>query len=314
MSVSYPGNLAADIEGRLAVSDTGHHRILFGRIVGNSYDVQRVIGRGEPGFVDGALEEAEFREPQGLVLSGDMLIVADRGNHAIRMVDMGSGEVGTMAGTGDLAEGAMHAGDPLETPLCSPWDVLLHHYDLFIAMAGPRQIWRLDLKEKVLVPHAGADAEQIVDAPSGPARARPMGLATDEEMLYFADAESSSINRVSFQPGGEVQVLVGTGRSDTGDSDGVGDEVRLQHPAGLAWGQGNHRLWMTDSHNSKLKTLDPARRQVETVEPFDADLAEPMGLSSAGHMLYLADTKHHRILRVDQIDKRVTELAIEGIA
>ncbi|CAN5312104.1 hypothetical protein BH18GEM1_BH18GEM1_05290 [soil metagenome] len=32
--VHYPGNFAADIEGRVAVSDTGHHRVLFGRIVG----------------------------------------------------------------------------------------------------------------------------------------------------------------------------------------------------------------------------------------------------------------------------------------
>jgi hypothetical protein len=47
------------------------------------------------------------------------------------------------------------------------------------------------------------------------------------------------------------------------------------------------------------------------VEPFEAELDEPAGLASAGHLTFVADSNHHRILRVDQIDKRVVELAIE---
>ena len=98
-----------------------------------------------------------------------------------------------------------------------------------------------------------------------------------------------------------------------GDRDGEGDEVRLQHAAGLAWGPGNHRLWIADTYNHKLKTLDPATRRVETVEPFEEELAEPMGLAAAGHYMLVADTNHHRILRVDQIDKRVVELQVDGL-
>lgn len=309
----FPARVAADIEGRLAVSDTGHHRILFGHMVGNSVVVRRVIGRGEPGFEDGPFDGAAFREPQGLALSGDMLIVADRGNHAVRMIDLAAGQVATMVGTGEMAEGLIRGRDPLDTPLRSPWDVLIHHYDLFIAMAGSHQIWRLDLKERALVPHAGTGAEETANGPAGSAAlAHPMALATDEQVMYLADAETSSVRKLAFEPGQRIETLVGTDSFDCGDADGVGDEVRLRHAAGLAWGQGNHRLWIADTHNHKLKTLEPAARSVETVEPFDAELEEPMGLASAGHMLFVADTNHHRILRVDQIDKRVAELAIEG--
>jgi hypothetical protein len=243
-----------------------------------------------------------------------MLIVADRGNHAIRMVDLASGEVATMAGTGRLGGLEPRGGDPLELSLRSPWDVFLHEYDVLIAMAGAHQLWRLDLKEGRLVPHAGSGAEAIDDGPALRATlAQPMALATDETRLFFADAESSSVRQLSLEGEAEVTTLVGTGLFDFGDVDGVGDQVRLQHPAGLAWGQGNHRLWIADSYNDKLKLLDPGSRVVETVEPFDEELTEPMGIASAGHQLLVADTNHHRVLRVDQIDKRVVELAITGL-
>jgi hypothetical protein len=314
-ALRYPGKVAADIEGRIAVSDTGHHRVLFGHALGSSLEVRAVIGSGEPGFRDGPLAKAQFREPQGVTLAGDMLIVADRGNHAIRMVDLETGQVATMAGTGRLGEGSVGAGgDPLSTDLRSPWDVLLHDYGLFIAMAGAHQIWRLDFLEGRIAPHAGSGREDIVDGSARDAAlAQPMALATDGERLFFADAETSSVRVTSFEPGAEVTTLVGTGLFEFGDRDGVGDEVRLQHAAGLAWGPGNHRLWIADTYNHKLKALDPATRRVEAVEPFEETLAEPMGLATAGHYMLVADTNHHRILRVDQIDKRVVVLEVEGL-
>lgn len=310
----FPGKVAFDIEGRVAVADSGHHRVLFGRMIGNSIEVEHVIGRGEAGFADGGFGEAAFREPQGLALAGTMLIVADRGNHAVRMIDLESREVATMAGTGTLGGLDATGGEPLELALRSPWDVLLHEYDLFIAMAGSHQLWRLDLKRGWHVPHAGSGHEAIDDGPLERATlAQPMALATDEVRLYFADAESSSVRHVPLEGDGSVDTLVGTGLFDFGDVDGVGDEVRLQHPAGLAWGQGNHRLWIADTYNDKLKLLNLETRAVEAVEPFDEELDEPMGIATAGHQLLVADTSHHRILRVDQIDKRVVELEITGL-
>lgn len=313
-ALRFPGKVAFDIEGRMAVADSGHHRVLLGRMIGNSLEVEHVIGRDEAGFDDGPFAEATFREPQGLALAGDMLIVADRGNHAIRMIDLQSRSVATMAGTGQLGGLDPRGGDPLELSLRSPWDVLLHEHDLLIAMAGSHQLWRLDFRGGTLVPFAGTGAEAIDDGPRDRATlAQPMALATDEERLFFADAESSAVRFLPLGSEGEVTTLVGTGLFDFGDVDGQGDTVRLQHPAGLAWGQGTHRLWIADSYNDKLKVLEPGARIVETVEPFDEELDEPMGIASAGHQILVADTNHHRILRVDQIDKRVVELEVTGL-
>lgn len=306
-----PGRLAADIAGGLAVSDTGRHRVLVGRMVGDSFDVEHVVGRGEPGFADGAFEQAAFRDPEGLALSGDMLIVADRGNHAIRMVDLRSREVHTMAGTGNRSSGPIAAGgDPMETPLLAPWDALLWNHDLFIAMAGSDQVWRLDLKERRLALHAGARGASGGEGSGDGGGVSAMALATDGQALYFAHAATSTIRRVSFETGSRVETLVGSGSASPGEADEE-RAARLHGPAGLAWGMGNHRLWIADTGHDKLKMLDPATGGVEAVEPFEETLDRPLGLATAGHLLYVADSGRDRILRVDQIDKRVTELAVE---
>lgn len=291
-----PGCLAADIEGWLGVTDTGHHRVMVGRAVGNAFDVEHVVGRGEPGLADGSFAEAAFCDPRGLALAGDLLIVADRGNHAVRMIDLVSEEVHTMAGTGAPPEGGIPAGgDPLDTPLHSPWDVLLWDYELFVTMAGTGEVWRLSLKDRTLALHTPG-------APGGVERAvSAMALATDGQALYVADQAAGSIRRIPFGEGGEAEELAGPD----------GERGDLQAPAGLAWGQGNHRLWIADSGHDRLRLLEPASRSVETVEPFEAQLDAPSGLASAGHLLFVADTGHDRVLRVDQIDKRVTELAVE---
>lgn len=54
------------------------------------------------GFADGAAACARFRSPADIALSADerVLIVADQGNHRLRAVDLSSGVVSTIAGTG----------------------------------------------------------------------------------------------------------------------------------------------------------------------------------------------------------------------
>lgn len=285
-----PAAVAADIEGRLVVSDAGNHRVLVGHAVGNALDVRHVVGSGEAGFEDGSFQEARFDGPRGVALSGDMLIVADRGNHAVRMVDLATGHVATMAGTGERAADGLAGGDPLETGMDFPWDVLLHEYDIYVAMGGSGAVWRLDLKNGVVASHLETARAAAAAEP------RPVTLATDGTWLYVADAAAPAVRRVRFEGEGSVEAL---GRG------------ALAGCSGIAWGQGNHRLWVSDTGTATLRTLDPDADAVEAVEPFEAELDQPAGLASAGHLVYLADTGHDRVLRVDQVDKRVVELELE---
>ena len=119
--LAFPGKALALGGGGLAVADSGHHRVLLldagGRLV-------RTVGSGLEGFSDGPPDTASFRYPQGLAERDGSLYVADSGNHAVRRVDLGSGRVETVAGTGRKAEGALQpTPDARTAALRSPWDL-----------------------------------------------------------------------------------------------------------------------------------------------------------------------------------------------
>ena len=109
-------------DGGILIADTGHHRILE---TGMDGVVRRVIGSGHPGLENVALDKATFNEPQGVCLSEDglTLYVCDRQNHALRAVDLASGQVRTLAGTGAQGRDRRYNGVGKDAELNSPWHV-----------------------------------------------------------------------------------------------------------------------------------------------------------------------------------------------
>lgn len=189
----FPGKVLADAASkRLFIADSTHHRIVVTDLDGKKL---AVCGMGEPGYVDGTFDKAQFDDPQGMALKGETLYVADRKNHLIRALDLKAQTVKTIAGTGKQGREREFSGPPLGVGLNSPWDLLLHGNTLFIAMAGHHQIWTLDLGKNLLGNYAGTGREDIKDGPLGFANfAQPSGLATDGKNLYVADSEVSSVH------------------------------------------------------------------------------------------------------------------------
>ncbi len=316
--LAFPGKVAVDETlGRLIVSDTGHDRVLIASLDG---PVSDVIGSGEAGFADGDFAHARLREPQGIAVHGDQVFIADTGNGSVRVADLASGELRTVAGTGEQGLGMPKAGPALEVAMRSPWDLALHDGDLLIAMAGTHQIWRLDLESGWAEPFAGDGVEAMRDGERMRAwLAQPSGLAISGDRLYFADSETSAIRYVELSPGDQVQTLVGTGLFDFGDVDGIGDEVRLQHPIGINARDG--AVYVADSYNHKIKRLYPDERRVESWlgsgEPgirdgsgADVKFDEPGGLAIAGDRLYIADTNNHAVRVADLCTGQVVTLGL----
>jgi DNA-binding beta-propeller fold protein YncE len=343
LPLAFPGKILADEKGdRLFVADSNHNRIVVTRLDGTLLDT---IGSGERGARDGALNQASFYRPQGLALDGDSLYVADTENHLVRRVDLKARNVETVAGTGkQLLDLSVRGGPARTTPISSPWDLAVVGRALYIAMAGPHQIWRLDLDKQQLSVFAGTGREAREDGPRDEAGfAQPSGLATDGRVLYVADAESNTVRAVSLEgaeraelktdaatllnaslssnaPADEVQTLAGGDLFDFGDRDGAGDDVRLQHPLGLALHEG--RLFIADTYNHKIKVLDPRARTVKTFagtgKPGQTDglqpsFYEPGGIAVARGKIYVADTDNHAVRVVDLSTKQTTTLVIRGL-
>ena len=301
--LAFPGKVA--VEGdRIAVADSGHHRVLVGRLEqdGTRMRVERVVGSGSEGLADGS--RAAFRYPQGLAFDGDVLYVADAGNHAVRAVDLSSGSVRTIAGTGaqlrttrDLASGA----------LSSPWDLALAGDTLHVAMAGNHQLWSIDLRTGAASHRTGSGAEELHDGShAAAALALTMGLALAGDVLLAADAESSAVREVDLDLAGGVRTIVGTGVFDFGDVDGTGDAVRLQHPQGIAVAP-DGRVIVCDSYNDSLRWLDRAERRITT---WVRGLHEPGGVAVGARGAYVADTNAHRIVLAEWSSGDVQPVAI----
>ncbi|MCL1600249.1 MAG: redoxin domain-containing protein [Actinomycetia bacterium] len=316
-ALNYPGKVLA-VDGRLWVADTGHNRVL--EIDPVTGDVLAAYGSGSRGVQDGPGAQASFDAPQGLAYSAGTLYVADTDNHLIRAIDLSSGAVTTIAGTGELGYPARE-GPALMVGLNSPWAVLFDEGTLYVANAGSHQIVSIDLSSAFVTPLVGNAGESTTNGPFASAElAQPSGLAlSDKGVLYFADSESSSI-RAADLTAETVHLVVGGDATlfEFGDENGQGNKARLQHPLGTALG--GETLYVADTYNSKIKRVDIATNTVTSwlgATPGWADgtqpqFNEPGGLSFSDGLLYIADTNNHAIRVVNVATGDTSTLILKG--
>ena len=294
----YPGKVAALADGGLAVSDTAHNRIV---LVDRTGALSAIIGSGLPGRQDGDFATASFSHPEGVAQRGDELAVADTENHLIRVANLRERTVRTVAGDGSLGASPLPSAwaPAAASSLRSPWDVHWIGQSLYIALAGSHQIGELDLSARRIRAWAGSGREARVDGgPTEAAFAQPSALATDGRSLFVLDSESSSVRAVDLTTR-QVRTVVGKDLFVFGDRDGPASVARLQHPLGLAYGDG--AIWVADTYNNKVKRVDPETGETRSLGGSAAAgaLFEPAGLAWKDGMLWVADTDHHRVMRID---------------
>ncbi|HVB22678.1 MAG TPA: NHL domain-containing thioredoxin family protein [Ktedonobacteraceae bacterium] len=82
------------VDGLLYLADTYNNRIKV--LNPQTREVRAYAGTGVAGLKDGLLANAQFNEPAGLAYANGKLYVADTNNHAIRVIDLSEGTVGTL--------------------------------------------------------------------------------------------------------------------------------------------------------------------------------------------------------------------------
>ncbi|MGH8910186.1 MAG: alkyl hydroperoxide reductase [Egibacteraceae bacterium] len=327
-ALAFPGGIAVAEEpvsagpaegSRVYVADTGHHQIVA--CAEDGREITR-LGSGRPGLRDGPPGTAQLHHPHGLAVHQGRLYAADTGNHAVRTVDLLTGAVYTLAGTGQRGRGSSDSGPALRVSLRSPWDIAVAPDGaVIVAMAGSHQLWAIaDAGEAIARVLAGSGREARIDGEyTKSAFAQPSGLTWGPDgALYVADSEISAVRRVAE---GMVETIAGGDLLDFGDIDGIGDEARLQHPVGITRGP-DGGLLVADTLNHKVKHLDTCTRDLRTLlgdgAPLHASIAEleerptlprdarasawcqePEALVWDGQRLLVADTGNQRILAVD---------------
>ena len=143
-TLRFPADAVPLPDGHLLVADAGHDRVV--ELDGVGQGVVREWGG--------------FREPNGLCVVGTTAYVADTVNHQLKAVDLESGEVAVLAGTGEQ----WMQGDGTEK-LSSPWAVAWWHDRVWVAMAGIHQLWTYDPATGAVEAVAGTTTEGLVDGP-----------------------------------------------------------------------------------------------------------------------------------------------------
>lgn len=341
----YPAGVLAvaprvGVPGRVYVSDTMNNRVVAAAWPdeGGRSEVVDVFGGGE-GFVDGDPARSRWRSPRGMAFDADQsrLFVADTGNHAVRMIDLKSRVVRTIAGTGEPGGESRGGAVGLTQALRSPGGVALDggRRRLLIAMAWGHRVWSVDLTTMVTRAIAGTGRCRVVDARADEAMfAQPsaMVMSSDGARVYVADAAGSAVRELDLEtqrvrtiigrardPDGEDEVL-----SDSGDVDGRHPDARLAGPVDLSlWATtpmhaAGDRLLVADSRNDKIRLIDPHAGTVETwveglARPAGVCVAQPRLGEAASTGVFVADTDRHRVVRFDAETKEMVEVVIVGL-
>ena len=321
-----PQGVATDNAGAVYLAEAGTSRVR--RIDTVTGTIETVAGTGHRGYSgDGGLAtEAMLKSPFGLAvdLSGN-LYVADTWNHRLRRVDAATRVIETLAGGDDPG----HSGDgeaASEAQLNVPTGVAVDAAgNVYMADSSNQRIRKIHAVTMAIETLAGTgeggysgDGETATAAKL----AGPQGIAVDGSgNVYVADTWNHRVRRVDSATG-TISSIAGSGSPTSGWEGGDAGQARLEAPASLALDSSRNvffvdsrRVWKLDSSGTivKLAGTGSFGDSGDGGAASDATFGYLQGIAvdMAGNV-YVADTVHHRLRKIDAVTGVIDTLAGTG--
>jgi len=256
-SLNMPHEIQFDAQGHLYIAERDNHVIR--KVDARTGVISTVAGTGRAGFSGdgGPAATAALRQPHSIAVEPGAkgLLVCDVGNHRLRRIDLATGVIETVGGTGErqpTPDGAPLAGTPLNGPRTIAFDAA---GDLFLALREGNAVYRVDRRSSRLHHVAGTGAQGYT-GDGGPARLAklggPKGLAWWRDVLYVADTENHVIRQIDLETR-IISTVLGSGQR----GDGPEPDPRrcaLNRPHGvLVDSQG--RLYVGDSEAHRIRSM-----------------------------------------------------------
>jgi sugar lactone lactonase YvrE len=242
---------------------------------------------------------------------GDIYI-AERDNHVIRKVDMKTGVISTVAGTG-VAGFEGDGGPGAKAQLRQPHSIFFDRDGtLLICDIGNHRIRRLHLDSGIIETWAGTG--EVTATPDGaPVKGTPLRSPRTLAMapggdIYIALREGNAIYRVDAKTE-TLHRVAGTGEQGYAGDGGPALNAKLSGPKGLAYGP-DESLYIADTESHTIRKIALKTGIISTVmgtgergdgpegDPLKYELSRPHGVLFSQGVLYVADSEAHRILTV----------------
>ncbi len=249
---SSPSAVAVGAGDVLFVADTNNHRI---RKIEDGV-VSTAAGSGPSGallgdHLDGSALAARFDRPEGVAVSATgALVVADTGNHVVRVVEadfvttIGLPQVsGHLDGAGNTAR----FDEPTGVAIGSDGA-------LYVADRGNRRIRRVRRDASIVETLAGSGADGSEDGRASAATfTAPRAVAVDaQDRVFVADGDRLRVVR-SDGRGLVVETLAG---ASAGFADGSAATARFSSLGGIGIGA-EGRIFLADTGNQRVRVLSP---------------------------------------------------------
>jgi len=249
-----PSGLAIDGAGDLYIADSGNNVVR--RVDAISGVITTFAGEmGTTGYAGdgGTATSALLSSPRGLALMpGGDLVITDSGNNAIRLVNMTTNQIQTIAGTG--VAGYNQDGIPAtQAELNDPYGAAVRT-DGAIAIADlENQRVRLVNMAGIISTAAGT-GQRNAGTPQDQQLDGPADVAFDPAGdLFIADAGNNRV-RVIFGNPGTIQTLVGTGSEQFGGDGGPANQATVYGPYALFFDPSGN-LWLSDTFHNRVREI-----------------------------------------------------------
>lgn len=307
--------------------------VLLAVATASGVEVATIAGTGRDASTgDGALaKEASVGGPFGLTIGPDgALYVCETTGQRIRRIDLATGLISTVAGTGERGYGG-DGGPATAARLNEPYEVRFDRDgNMFFVEMKNHVVRKVDSRTGTISTVAGT-GEAGFSGDGGPATAakmkQPHSICFDDsDRLYICDIGNHRVRRVDLSTG-VIETYAGTGeRKPTPDGAPVSGSPlngpRAVAPDGrggliLALREGN-AIYRIDLAGGTLRHLAGTGEPGYSGDGGDAKrakLAGPKGVAvGPDGAIYLADTESHTIRAIDPTTNVIRTLAGTGQA
>lgn len=293
--------------------------------------LRTIAGTGAPGYSGdgGPAVAAQINNPYGLAIGPDgALYVCEIGNHVIRRIDLKTGRISTVAGTGK--PGYTGDGGPaVQAALNEPYEIRFDRQgNMFFVEMRNHLIRRVDAKTKIITTVAGT-GEPGFSGDGGPARKaqfrQPHSIAFDPQgRLLVCDIGNHRVRRIDLKTG-LIETYAGTGERLPTPDKAPRAGAPLNGPRAIDLDR-NGNLYLVLREGNAVYRIDPKTDTIHHVagtgekgysgdggDAKRARLNGPKGIAWApDNSLYIADTESHTIRRIDLNSGIITTVAGAG--